>query len=265
MVISIGFSIGGAGASTLALITGALLAAQGNKVLIIDASPVASISFVLAGTAKERPFLMDTNLDSEEVSDLVKVGLLGALIDQAPGKHIISFSPNFHVLPNDGHLGFYLPRIYYDKSLRMRIEHDPFKQMTEKLKSDYNYIIVDTHYSGLSEISDMVITSSDRIVLPLHARAYLPSKVERTLELIEEKGLNRSNVIGVFRRGIDNDECDLEVENKVKNQFGDILSRNFLPYNQSVQKAACGYDSLMEEVKNRRIPAEYCCLISEFC
>ncbi|EIW17353.1 AAA family ATPase [Pelosinus fermentans] len=263
-VIAIGFSFGGAGTSTLALITGALLADQGNKVLIIDASLVSSISYVLACKPEERTILMD-NLDSEEVSDTVKFGLLGALIDQEPEKHIISFSPNFHLLPNDGYLGFNLPRIYYDKSLRMRIEHDSFKQIIEKLKSDYNYIIIDTHYLGLSEISDMVIKSSDRIVIPLHARAYLLSKVERALELIEEKGLKRSNVIGVFRRDFDIDESDLEVENKVRSQFGEFLSKSFLPYNESARKAVCGYDELMEEVKNRRIPVEYCCLISEFC
>lgn len=266
-IITIGFSTGGAGATTLSLITGALLA-QTKKVLIIDASPIASASFMLAGEVRERfdlSQLLYSNLDNKAFYKLVNFGLLGAMIDQEPKKYIINLSPNFHILPNDGYLECYLPRLIYDKSLEKRILEDSFKQMIEKLKNDYDFIVVDTHYSGLDRISDFVVKASDHILIPLHARAFLASKFDRSLELIEEKGLDKNRVTAVFRRDLEVGKIWVYMEEEMKKQYEQIIFKNFLPDSESVRKAVCGYDMLMDEVKNNRIPLQYYLLKDKVC
>lgn len=257
--IAIGFSTGGAGATTLSLITGALLA-QTNKVLIIDASPIGSASFMLAGEKIKKSGLSQllySDFDSKLFYNLVDFGLLGAMIDQEPKKHIINLSPNLHILPNDGYLEYFLPRLMYDKSSKKRISEDSFKQMLEKLKSNYDFIVIDTHYSGLDRISDFVVRASDHILIPLCARAFLASKFDRCLELIEEKGLTRNSVTAVFRRNFGVGKIGVAWENEIKKQYGKIIFKNFLPDSESVRKTVYGYDMLINEIRNDQIPFQY--------
>lgn len=263
-VIAIGFSVGGAGASSLSLIVGGILA-QENRVLIIDASPIASTSFVLMGESSNRQGLrefLDIGLDSKRFSELVKFGLIGAMIEQNPQKYIINLSSNFHVLPNDGYLSYSVPRLLY---LENSIEENSFRHMIEKLKSDYDYVIIDTHYLGLEKISDFAVRASDHIVIPLHARAFLASKVARALELIDEKGIDKTQVTGIFRRDDNIGEFALAVEEEVRKQYGQIIFKGILPDHESVREAIIGYDTLRNSVNQGHIPLEYYALIKEVC
>ena len=263
-VIAIGFSVGGAGASSLSLIVGGILA-QENRVLIIDASPIASTSFVLMGESSNRQSsreFLDIGLDSKRFSELVKFGLIGAMIEQNPQKYIINLSSNFHVLPNDGYLSYSVPLLLY---LENSIEENSFRHMIEKLKSDYDYVIIDTHYLGLEKISDFAVRASDHIVIPLHARAFLASKVARALKLIDEKGIDKTQVTGIFRRDDNIGEFALAVEEEVRKQYGQIIFKGILPDHESVREAIIGYDTLRNSVNQGHIPLEYYALIKEVC
>lgn len=263
-VIAIGFSVGGAGTSTLSLIAGAILA-QENRVLIIDGSPIASTSFVLMGETSNRQGsneLLDFELDSKKFSELAKFGVIGAMIEQNPQKYIINLSSNFHLLPNDGYLSYSFPRLLYLEKL---IKENSFKHMIEKLKSDYDYIIIDTHYVGLEKISDFAVRVSDHIVIPLHARTLLASKVARTLELIDEKGIDKARITGVFRRDDNVGEFELAVEEEVRKKYGEIIFKGVLPDHESVREAVREYDTLRKLVHQGQIPLEYYALTKEVC
>lgn len=171
-IISISNHKGGVGKTTSTLNIGAGLALQGKKVLIIDLDPQANLTQSLGIENAEKTIY----------------GALREQHDLIP----LEVSSNLFLIPSTLDLSGAEIELSAEAGREFIL-----KGLIDKIKDDYDYVIIDTPPSlGLLTIN--AFTASDQIFIPLQAQYLALQGLSKLLEVIDKikKRLNKNLQIG---------------------------------------------------------------------
>lgn len=182
MIIAVSNQKGGVNKTTLTFNLGYLLAEQGKRTLVIDADPQGSLSTIF-------------NVDDREKN------IYNVLLEQEPvQKTIVEIEENLYLLPG----GIELANFEVNVATKPGRENC-FKDMLSEIKSQYDYILIDSPPSlGLLLIN--ILNASQRVIIPTHTD-YLSYKglslLLHTVERIKETFNRELKIMGVVATGFD--------------------------------------------------------------
>jgi chromosome partitioning protein len=245
-VVALANQKGGVGKTTTAINLGASLAACDRKVLLIDLDPQAnatsgiglpkndlrSMYSVLLDGAALRSIIRETELPSLDVAPS-SVDLVGAEVELGDAD---------------------------DRQFRLR-------KAIEPLKSDYQYILIDSPPSlGLLTVN--ALTAADSVLVPMQCEYFAMEGVSQLLTTIERVrgGLNPDLEIEGIALTMYDDRVNLarQVAEEVRNHFGDKVYRTVIPRNVRLGEApSFGKPIILYDIRSRGSEA-YVSLAKEF-
>ena len=155
---------GGQGKTTAALFLGKMLAANGIKVLMIDADPQASLTFYLGHDVKSDEFT-----------------LLEVITGEAkPKDAIYQIQPNNYLMPADNGLNAAQEHI-----VRLGAGAAVLRKRLKPISEDFDVCIIDAPPQG-SQLSLASIAAADQLLIPAEAGSKGVNSVLRTLDVVDD-------------------------------------------------------------------------------
>jgi chromosome partitioning protein len=219
-IIAITNQKGGVGKTTTSVNLGACLAYIGKSVLLVDIDPQGNAT---SGVGIEKgdvtQCIYDVLVDDAEVKDLVK-----------PSK-----VENLSVIPATISLAGAEIELVPTISREVRL-----KRALEKVKDDYDYIVIDCPPSlGLLTIN--ALTASDSVIIPVQCEYYALEGLSQLLSTVRlvQKHLNHDLMIdGVLLTMLDaRTNLGIQVIEEVKKYFQDKVYRTIIPRNIRLSEA----------------------------
>lgn len=216
VVITVFNQKGGVGKSTTVINLGSALALRGKKTLIVDMDPQGNATSGL-GVYEFQHMIYDFVID-EEVDSIYKTGF-----------------NKLSIIPSSGEFAgveIELAR-YEDWQFKL-------KKMIDKVKDDYDYVIIDSPPS-LGVLSMMSLVASDRILIPVQCEYYALEGVTQlmdTITLVRDNFNPNLSILGVVmcmhdgRTNLSN-----QVVEEVEKFFKDKVFKTFIPRNVRLAEA----------------------------
>ncbi len=182
MIIAISNQKGGVNKTTLTFNLGYILAEQGKKTLIVDADPQSSLSTIINITTKLK-------------------NIYNVLLEQEPIQNaIVEVDSNLHLLQGDIALANFEINV-----ATMKGREFYFKEILKQVKSNYDYILIDSPPSlGLLLIN--ILNASDGVIIPTHTD-YLSYKgmelLLHTIARAKETFNKQLKIIGIVATNYD--------------------------------------------------------------
>lgn len=210
---------GGVGKTTTAVNISAILAKKGKKVLLIDSDPQGNATSGLGIDKNKEKSIYDVIINDEEMENVL----------------VKSEIKNFTVCPSTINLAGAEVEL-----VSMIAREQRLKEKIEKIKDDYNYIIIDCPPSlGLLTIN--AFTASDSILIPIQCEYYALEGVGQLINTINlvKKQLNKNLYIeGVILTMHDaRTNLSIQVIKEVKNYFKDNVYNTVIPRNVKLSEA----------------------------
>jgi chromosome partitioning protein len=240
-IISIANQKGGVGKTTTAINLSAGLAAEGKKVLLIDADPQANASSGLG---------VDIRSLERTVYECMVSGL-----DPNPAIRQTEVK-NLDLLPS--HIDLVGAEI---EMLQLENRETVMKRMLEKVKKPYDYIIIDCSPSlGLITVNSL--TASDSVIIPVQAEFFALEGIAKLLNTIKiiKSQLNPSLKIEGFLVTMYSAQLRLaqQVYQEVKKHFGPLVFDTVIARNVRLSEApshglsVLDYDPTSKGARNYR-------------
>ena len=230
-VISIANQKGGVGKTTTAINLSTMLAKKGKKVLLIDADPQGNAT---SGVGIEK----DEDVSTYDV--LVNDTTMDEAIKKAKMKNLSVCPANINLAGAEVEL------------VSMMSREQRLKEKLEKIKDEYDYIIIDCPPS-LGLITLNAFTASDSVLIPVQCEYYALEGLGQLINTINlvKKRMNKSlSIEGALLTMYDaRTNLSNQVVKEVKNYFDDKVYKTVIPRNVKLSEAPsygmpiCMYDA----------------------
>lgn len=230
-VISVANQKGGVGKTTTAVNLSALLAKKGKKVLLIDTDPQGNATSGV-GVDKTVSFsVYDVLVDDVEIENTLQ----------------LTEMKNLEVCPSNINVAGAEVQLVSKENREYKL-----KKKIEKIKNDYDYVIIDCPPS-LGLVTLNAFTASDSVLIPIQCEYYALEGLGQLINTINlvKKRLNKELVIeGALLTMYDaRTNLSNQVVKEVKNYFDDKVYKTVIPRNVKLSEAPsygmpiCMYDS----------------------
>ncbi|NQD66992.1 ParA family protein [Bacillus haikouensis] len=234
-IIAVTNQKGGVGKTTTSVNLGACLAYIGQKVLLVDIDPQGNAT---SGAGVEKgdvhQCIYDVLVDDVDVNDTIKQSKV----------------ENLSIVPATISLAGAEIELVPTISREVRL-----KKALEKVKDEYDYIIIDCPPSlGLLTIN--ALTASDAVVIPVQCEYYALEGLSQLLSTVRlvQKHLNHELMIdGVLLTMLDaRTNLGIQVIEEVKKYFQDKVYRTIIPRNVRLSEAPShGEPIIIYDAKSR--------------
>ena len=230
-VISVANQKGGVGKTTTAVNLSALLAKKGKKVLLIDTDPQGNATSGV-GVDKTVSFsVYDVLVDDVEIENTLQ----------------LTEMKNLEVCPSNINVAGAEVQLVSKENREYKL-----KKKIEKIKNDYDYVIIDCPQS-LGLVTLNAFTASDSVLIPIQCEYYALEGLGQLINTINlvKKRLNKELVIeGALLTMYDaRTNLSNQVVKEVKNYFDDKVYKTVIPRNVKLSEAPsygmpiCMYDA----------------------
>lgn len=218
-VISVANQKGGVGKTTTAVNLSASLAKKGKKVLLIDTDPQGNATSGV-GVEKTVSFsVYDVLVDDVEIENTIQTTEL----------------QNLEVCPSNINVAGAEVQLVSKESREFRL-----KEKIEKVKNQYDYIIIDCPPS-LGLVTLNAFTASDSVLIPVQCEYYALEGLGQLINTINivKKRLNKELTIeGALLTMYDaRTNLSNQVAKEVKNYFEDRVYKTVIPRNVKLSEA----------------------------
>ena len=219
-IIALANQKGGVGKTTTAINLSAALAGNGQRVLLVDADPQANASSGLG-------------VDIRELQASVYECLVGSI---NPKEAIVETDvKNLHLIPS--HIDLVGAEI---EMLNLPDREQLLKRVLQKVKSEYDYILIDCSPS-LGLITVNALTASDSVIMPVQCEFFALegiAKLLNTIKIIKSQLNPNLNIMGFVLTMYDNRlRLSNQVLEEVKRHFGDLVFHTVIARNVRLSEA----------------------------
>ncbi len=249
MIISIANQKGGVAKSTTAINLAAGLSREGYKVLVIDVDPQANTTQVFIHPDVE------IAVDKSLYNVIIRFSPLAPIIRHTQFDNL-DFAPS-HIRLSSADLE--LAQAFDNRSERL-------KRALGKLTDEYDYIIIDNPPSlGLLTINAFV--ASDRLIIPVSAGFFALSglvQLRETIHMVKQTQLNPDlEILGVLYTFSERTNVSRDVENQLREYFGDLVFKTIVPKNVSLEEAHSNHTHIFDHAPNSKGALAYRALVKE--
>ena len=220
LVVSVTNQKGGVGKTTTAVNLATALAASGESVLVVDFDPQGNATTALDARNS-------TNSDN----------VYGLLMGDCTGEQAVheTLVPGLHIVPSTVHLSGAEVELVPAFSREFKL-----KEALSGIRHQYDYVFVDCPPSlGLLTIN--ALTASDKYLVPLQSEFFALEGVSQlisTVQIVKNRLNQDLSLMGVLMTMVDaRNNLSKQVEEEVRNYFGDDVFKTVIPRNVRVSEA----------------------------
>ena len=216
VVITVFNQKGGVGKSTTVINLSSALALRGKRTLIIDIDPQGNSTSGL-GVYEFKNMIYDFLID-EKVDSIYKTG----------------FS-KLDIIPSNGEFAGVEIELARCEDWQFKL-----KKMLDKVKDNYDYVIIDSPPS-LGILSMMSLVASDKILIPVQCEYYALEGVSQlmdTITLVKDNFNPNLNILGIVMSMYDGrTNLSNQVVEEVEKFFKDKVFKTYIPRNVRLAEA----------------------------
>jgi chromosome partitioning protein len=169
---------------------------------------------------------------------------------------------NLHLVPSHIRLSsadLELAQAFDNRSERL-------KRALRRVKDGYDYVIIDTPPSlGLLTINAFV--ASDRLLIPVSTGFFALTglvQLQETIGMVKQTQLNPDlEILGVLCTFAERTNVSRDVENQLREYFGDLVFETVIPKNVSLEEAHSNHTHVFEYAPNSKGARAYKALVKE--